>query len=413
MRAPRIGSVGGREAQVSEMVEKARERIPFYRDLHAGVESTRLEDLPTCTKRDLDPYGFFPLSGAGPEAAYHICATSGTSGPRLFVGFDRRDWDRVGKQLGRRAATVGFGAGDLLLNTHGYGLWVGGPTLDMLAHESGAGLIPCGPGGTDLMLAWLAEMPITGLSATPSFLRFLLEAADRAGVDPASWGLRVAFVGGECASASLRRQVSEALGEQFTWQELYGSTETGGPVLGFSPPDDPFCGHLLIDTDEFIVEILYPETDEPVPSGEVGELTVTTPFPRLSPLIRYRTRDLAAEVVDSGPGFPRVTTLLGRLDDGLKVRGALIYPSVIEEVVVPQLARGAEFRIEIDRPQGKMDELTVRVEHEGDPGLVDRLKEDIESVIRLRTSVVAVPFGTLERFSGKAKRVLDHRREDG
>jgi len=410
-----IGEVGDRADALAEVVRRARATIPFYRDRHAGVTSEALGDLPTCTKRDLAGYGYFPLSGGHPERAYRVCATSGTTGPRLFVGYSRGDWERIGARLAHRAAAVRFGAGDVLLNTHGYGLWVGGPTLDLLANVSGAGLIPSGPGGTQRMLEWLAELPITGLSATPSFMRYLVEQAAHRGVDPASWGLRVGFIGGEPASRTLRRQVSEVLGAQFTWLEFYGSTETGGPVLGFSPPEDPLSGQLLLDTEEFIVEILDPVFDEPVPPGEVGEIVVTTPYRELSPLIRYRTRDLAAAVADGDPhpsGLARVTSLLGRIDDALKVRGALVYPSVIEEVVLDHLEPGAEFRIELDRSGGGLDRLLVRVEHEDEPGFAERLGRALETAIVMRPVVETVPPGSLERFQGKAKRVVDRRPAD-
>lgn len=409
-----IGEVGDRGDALERVVRMARQRIPFYRDLHDGVGSTHLGDLPTCGKADLRPYGFFPLSAGPLSEAFRVCATSGTTGPRLFVGFTRGDWEgRVGDRLAHRAAYAGFGKGDVLLNTHGYGLWVGGPALDLLAHASGSGLLPAGPGGVERMFTWLEELPITGLSATPSFMRYLVERARDSGIDPSGWGLRVGFIGGECASRALRREVIEALGGEFRWQELYGSTETAGPILGFSAADAPFGGKLLLDTEEFIVELLHPDRDEPVEPGELGEITVTTPFRDLSPLIRYRTRDLTTELPGEGDqGFPAVRSLMGRVDDAIKVRGALVYPSVIEEVVVDHLEPGAEFRIEIDREPGRLDELTVVVEHGGEEADLDELRGALHEAIVMRVEVRPVPPRSLERFSGKAKRVVDRRPDD-
>ncbi len=406
-----IGEVGDRQEALARTVTMARERVPFYRALYDGIDSTELTDLPTCTKADLRAFGLFPLSASPLQDAYRVCATSGTTGPRLFVGYSRSDWaERGGARLAHRASYAGFGAGDVLLNTHGYGLWVGGPALDLLAQRSGAGLLPAGPGGVDRMLDWLEELPITGLSATPSFMRFLIERAADAGVDPASWGLRVGFIGGECASKALRKEVIDALGGTFRWQELYGSTESGGPILGFSPSDAPYGGELLLDTEEFIVELLDLDDDVPVEPGELGEITITAPYREFSPVIRYRTRDLTVELPGRGDaGFPAVESLRGRVDDAIKVRGALVYPTVIEEIVVERLAPGAEFRIEIDRAPGRLDEITVVVEHEGSDRELDELRDELREAIVMRVEVQPVPLHSLERFAGKAKRVVDRR----
>ncbi len=409
-----IGEVGDREGALAETIERARERVRFYADLHAGITSTRLEDLPTFTKADLRPYGLFPLSSAALAEAHRVCATSGTTGPRLFIGYSRADWEeRAAARLAHRAAYAGFGAGDVMLNLLGYGLWVGGPALDLMANASGAGLVPAGPGGVDRVFAWLEELPITGLAATPSFMRLLVEKAAAEGVEPGSWSLRVGFIGGEPASRALREQVIAAFGGEFRWQELYGSTESMGPILGFGSARTPFGGHLLLDTEEFVVELLAIERDEPVEPGELGEITITTPFAEFSPLLRYRTRDLT-RLVDDGDeeGFPAVAPLVGRVDDAIKVRGALVYPTVIEEVVLRHLTPGAEFRIEVDREPGRFDELTVVVEHDGDAGELADLRAELREATVVRVEVRPVPPHTFERFAGKAKRVVDRRPSD-
>lgn len=409
--APRIGEVGDRGEALRSLVDRARREIPFYRDRLANASGDSLGKLATSTKSDLHDYGRFPLTAGAPDQAYRIAATSGTTGPRLFVAYSRADWTRIGMQLRQRAQATGFGPGDLLLNTHGYGLWIGGATLDLLADVSGAGLLPAGPTSTTQVMEWLAELPVTGISATPSYMRYLIETAQRQEADCRSWRLRRGFIGGEGASPTLRRQVAEVLGPDFVWQELYGSTETGGPVLGYSPPEAPMCGQLVIDTREFIVEILDPNVDAPVRPGETGELVVTTPYREASPLIRYRTRDLAAEIVDGSQhpsGLPRVTSILGRIDDALKIRGALVYPSAIEEVVAGFCPPGAEWRIDVTREPGGLDLLTVRAELDG-AAPAARLRDLLFDRIAVRPAVEAVPFGSLERFQGKASRVSDTR----
>jgi phenylacetate-CoA ligase len=408
-----LGRLGRHADAVASVVERAVATTPLWA-ARLGPDAARrpFAELATTTKSDLAGWGPFPLQAGPPSAAARFCATSGTTGDRLFVGFSAGDWDRVGARLAHRAGVAGVGPGDLLANTHGYGLWVGGPSLDLLAGVSGAGLLPLGPGHTDQLLEWLGAWPITALSATPSFLRYLVEQAGARGVDTGAWSLRVGFIGGEGAAPSLRRQVIDALGGGFRWQELYGSTEAGGPILGWSPPSAPEGGRLALDTDELVVEVLALDGDHPAGPGEVGEVTVTTPYRELSPLVRYRTRDLVTVAEGDGSGtegFPVVSSVVGRVDDAVKVRGALVYPAVVEQVVVAATLPGAEWRIELDRDPGRLDVLTVRVEHP-EPALADELADALHHALGVRAAVAVVEPGSLERFTGKARRVVDRRR---
>jgi phenylacetate-CoA ligase len=410
---PAINEVGAdRHAAVGALVERARARVPFYRHHHAGVRSSELAAQPTCTKADLAGWGRFPLSAVPFGALHRVSATSGTTGPRLFVGYTVADWDDVGAQCARMGAHAGLGPGDTLLNLLGGGLWVGGPCFDLLARVTGANLLPAGPTNPAQVFEWMADLPITALTCTPSYLRLVHETAAVEGVDLSAWPLRLAFVGGEPATPALRAQVSPAMPGGFRWVETYGSTEVGGAVLGYAPPDDPLCGELNIATDTFVVELLHPDRDEPVAPGEVGELTVTT-FREASPLIRYRTRDLVREVdtLRDRSGLPRTTAVAARIDDAIKVRGALVYPGVIEEVLVANLAPGAEWRIELSRDAAALDVLTVRVEH-ADDSLCPALTEVLQHRLLVRPVVEAVPPGSFERFGGKAKRVEDRRPTD-
>lgn len=404
--APRIGELGDREEVVCQLAERAAATIPFYAEHLGGHAADDVRALPTFSKHDLRGWGQHPL-GEPRGHAGRYCATSGTTGPRLLVGFSANDWARVGDTLARRGRMVGLGPTDLVANTHGYGLWIGGPALDLLVQGAGAGLLPTGPGNTDQLIEWFTTMPITALSATPSFLRYLVERVDRADTD--AWQVRIGLVGGEGASVELRRQVVDALGPGFRWQELYGSSEVGGPTLGWTPPEDPFGGRLLIDTDEFVVELLHPDHDEPVADGELGELTITTPWRETDPLIRYRTRDLARALpeVHDPSGYPSISTIVGRVDDALKVRGALVYPSALEAVIVAHCHEGAEWRIVVDREPGRLDTLTIVVEH--DDRVAGGLGEAIHHEVAVRPIVEVVAPGSLDRFEGKAQRLVDRR----
>ena len=278
------------------------------------------------------------------------------------------DWHAIRDQYRRVATCIGIGRTDVLLNTHGGGLWIGAPSLDELAHAAGAGTVPCGPTRPVQVIEWLRELPVTLISATPSYMRLLAETALQSGDDLSGLGLRMGLLGGEGSSASLKRSVSDAFDPGFRWQELYGATETGGPILAFAPPEDPFGGRLNINTDYFVVELLHPDADEPVGAGEIGEITLSTPYREGTVLIRYRTRDLAVSLPAErdASGWPQVTTLVGRVDDAIKVRGTLVYPSAIEDVLAGELMPGAEWRIEVDRKLAANDTIAVRYEHPDD-----------------------------------------------
>ena len=296
------------------------------------------------------------------------------------------------------------------LNTHGGGLWIGASSLDELAHAAGAGIVPCGPTGPGQVLEWLHELPVTVISATPSYLRLLAETAAQTDIDLARSGLRMGILGGEGSSPSLKRKVSETFADGFCWQEAYGSTETGGPILAFAPPLAPYSGRLNINTNYFVVELLHPDKDEPVADGEIGEITLSTPYRQGTVLIRYRTRDLAISLPRERDesGWPQITTVIGRIDDAIKVRGALVYPSVIEDVLTQRLSRGAEWRVEVDRVRAASETLTIRYEH-SDASLQSELCATLYERIGVKPVLEAVSPHTFERFSTKAKRVIDRR----
>ena len=418
--APGLNELGGRGAALAALVRRARAEVPFYAHHLAGVgefapdgSDAELAALPTCTKADLAGWGTFPLAAVPLAGCLRVSATSGTTGPRLFVGYTRADWDAVGAAGGRVARHIGFGPGETLLNVLGAGLWIGGPCFDELARAAGAALFPAGPTNPEQVLEWCATFGLTAITTTPSYARLLVERATAQGADLSALPLRLAFVGGEGSSPALRAQVVAAFGDGFRWQEMYGSTEVGGAILGYGSPEAGFEDGLNIATDEFVVELLDPDADRPVVPGEVGELTVTA-FREASPLIRYRTRDLVRTIDGrDSRGLPRVSTVLGRIDDALKVRGALVYPSIVEELIVAALPPGAEWRIELSREPGALDVLAVTVELDGGSVAVADRCQDLADAIGLRALVRpvvrSVPFGTFERFTGKARRVEDRR----
>ena len=387
---------------IGDVVRRATERVPFYRSHLAGVDPTDFGSLPSFDKKMTAGWGPFPLSADGAASAHRVVTTSGTSGDRLCVAFDTVDWERTGawlEAIGRRA---GLGQGDALLNTHCYGLWVGGSALDQLAHRNQMCLVPIGPDDPARVLEFLAGGVGSAISATPSYLRRLVEAADVCGFDLTQTGLRVGFIGAEPAEQALRDRLMSRLPSGFKWVELYGLTETAGPSVAYSP--DPDVAELALNVADFRIEVLDLEADEPVPFGAIGELTITTTWAdSRTPLIRYRTRDLVRVTAGEPVAPTLVSRILGRADHSLKICGVLVYPSSVADVVSELLPAGAEWRAVIRRSH-EDDELLV--DAEASPTVCQRVHDAFRARLGLDIAVNPIGRGTLERSRGKTQRIM-------
>jgi phenylacetate-CoA ligase len=383
------------------LVRQAAADIPFYRDHLAGADTSGLTGLPTFDKQTTAGYGQFPLTAGGPTGAHRVVATSGTTGDRMYVAFDRTDYDRVGRWLEQVGRRVGLTGGDILLNTHCYGLWVGGPILDLLAHRAGACVVPLGPGSPAGVLHMLAGGVGTAISATPSYLRRLIEAAEDSGVDLTRTGLRLGFIGAEPAETALRHKLLSRLPAGFRWIELYGLTETFGPSVAFAP--DPQVAELDLNTTDFHVEVLGLDTDVPAAAGTVGELTLTSRTPSRSPLIRYRTRDLV-RVTAGPPHAPtRISRILGRADDAVKIGGVLMYPTAVADIITAMLPPNAEWRGTVRR-RGIDDELILYAE--APPDRCRAIEEAFQERVGMDVTVRPTDRDTLARSRHKTSRIV-------
>jgi phenylacetate-CoA ligase len=387
---------------ISELVEAARARVPFYRDHLAGADARNLDALPTFNKATLARYGRFAMSARGAEGAFRVVATSGTTGDRLFLSFDEGEWQRTGTWLTATARRVGVTSDDVLLNTHCYGLWVGGPALDLLAHGIGAGLVPLGPIAPATVLQLLAEGVGTAISATPSYMRRLIEAAQANDFDLRRTRLRFGFIGAEAAEEPLRRKLLSRLPEGFRWIELYGLSETTGPSIARAP--DPSVPELELNTHDYCFEVLHLQEDRPVAMGQVGELTITTRrIDGRTPLVRYRTRDLFRALAGTADAPTRISRHLGRVDDTLKIGGVQVYSSAIAEIMSASLPATSEWRAEV-HSRGLDDELWIEVE--AAPEVCKGLERSFRERIGVNLSVRPVGAHDLVRSREKSKRIL-------
>ncbi|MBO0879106.1 MAG: AMP-binding protein [Mycobacterium sp.] len=383
------------------------QEIPFYRDRIDGVNSCKLADIPSFRRNDL-PQQLFPLSNPNRRLWSRVFTTSGTRSAPLLVAFAERDlrWHRrLLAEIARRAA---IGPDDVLVNTHGQGTWVGGPALNSLAMVSGAALIGVGPGRTEQTIRILTDVQPTAISATPSYLRKLVDRAREVGIDPAGWNLRVGFIGGEPAPRDIRENLCRLLGPRFHWHELYGLTENGGPILGHCPQWAHPGGVLALNNRRFAVELLSLDSDQPAEPGEQAEIAITTIARTVTPLLRYRTGDLTRLLGTDPTGRPVVSSIRSRIDEGLKIRGALVFPAAIEDAIVAVLGADREWRVDIHRSEPGEDVLAITAE--SDRTDAERVGVLIREHIGVRPEVSLVGPWTLERFEHKARRVVDHRK---
>ncbi len=398
-------------------------QVPFYQEqfarLGVSAESVRsLDDirrLPFTTKADLRsryPDGFLavPRSQA---ARWH--GSSGTTGKPTFVAYTHNDLSVWADLCARFLVAGGLRAHHTVQVSFGYGLFTGGFGLHYGIERLGAATIPVSSGNTERQLTVLQDMRPDALICTPSYALKLMETFEQNGIAKGSLALRFAHFGGEPWTEDMRQRIEAGLG--ILCFNNYGLSEVQGP--GVSGECGYRCG-MHIHEDCFFVEVVDPVTLNPVPDGEPGELVFTTLAREAFPIIRYRTRDIAAitrEPCPCGRTSCRMGRITGRTDDMLVIRGVNVYPSQIEEALLRVDGTAPHYLIEVTRP-GALDEVTIHVEMS--PALFsdsmarlqqtrNRLAHAIHSVTGVGVTIDLVEPQTLDRFEGKAKRVIDRR----
>ncbi|HTP50635.1 MAG TPA: phenylacetate--CoA ligase [Anaeromyxobacteraceae bacterium] len=400
-------------------------RAPFYREAFerakVGPADIRtVEDvrrLPFTVKEDLRrnyPLGLLAVPRA--EVA-RVHGSSGTTGKPTFVAYTRGDLERWSGLCARFLAAGGLRSEHLVHVAFGYGLFTGGFGLHQGIERVGAGVIPAAGGNTPRQVMLLRDLRPEVLVCTPSYALHIAEVARAEGVDPRGLGLRFGHFGGEPWTEEMRGAVEEELGIQAF--NNYGLSEVIGPGVS---GECGARGGMHVSEDHFVVECLDPATLEPVAEGEVGELVFTSLTKEAMPVVRYRTRDLASLDLSPcacGRSGVRMSRVVGRSDDMLIIRGVNVFPSQIEEALLRVEAAAPHYLIEVARP-GTLDEAVVKVEirprNFSDEmrqmvELRDRIDHEIHSVTGIRMKVELVAPNTLARSEGKARRVLDHRRE--
>ncbi len=400
------------------------EHVPFYQEAFAKTGVTpgnikSLDDLrrlPFTTKADLRdhyPLGFLAVPREK-VARYH--GSSGTTGKPTFVAYTQNDLGLWADLCARFLVAGGLRPEHTVHIAFGYGLFTGGFGLHYGVERVGAAILPAASGNTPRQIMLLEDMQSDVLVCTPSYALNIAEVAREQGVDPTSLSLKFAHFGGEPWTEDMRIQIERELG-LFAFNN-YGLSEVIGP--GVSGECAARAG-MHIQEDHFIVECIDPDTLEPVGPYEYGELVFTAITKEAMPIIRYRTRDIAALDVcpcECGRTTVRMSRVKGRTDDMLIIRGANVFPSQIEEALLRVEGAAPHYLIEIDRPEA-LDEVTVKVEVISEifsdrmsemQALRDRIDREIQAVTGIRVKVDLVAPQSLERSVGKAKRVMDRRK---
>ncbi|MDR1943377.1 MAG: phenylacetate--CoA ligase [Synergistaceae bacterium] len=404
------------------MLEEIRKNIrhakksAFYSKHFSDVEpdDIKTEDdflkLPFTEKEDLRNAYPLGLLAVPEDEIVRVHSSSGTTGAPVIIPYTRRDVEDWAIMFRRCYETAGVTREDRVHITPGYGLWTAGIGFQAGAELLGAMAIPMGPGNTDKQITMMMDIKSTVLTATSSYALLLAEKITQRGVKD-KIHLRKALIGSERWGEKMRRRIAGELGVQL--YDIYGLTEIYGPGIGISCSRE--CG-MHMWTDYMHYEIIDPKTGGRTPAGEVGELVITTLRKEGAPLVRYRTHDLTREMPGEcacGLPYPRIDTLIGRSDDMVKVKGAMIYPGRADEALAAVDGVSSEYQIMIDHMNGK-DIVTVFFEteqtEESAAGALEKtVRETFKDKIGITVNAKAVALGDLPRSEKKSTRIFDNR----
>ena len=375
-----------------------------------------ISKLPFMYKKDLRdnyPDKMF-IGGQEDLVRYHV--SSGTTGKPTVVGYTQRDLDNWSTSVARGLTSVGLGHKDVIQVSYGYGLFTGGLGLHYGAERIGATVVPASVGNTERQIELIKDLRVTAVACTPSYMVHMAEVAQKMGVDfERDTRLRTAILGAEPWSEEMRGRIQDSTGIKA--YDIYGTSELSGPLFTECMQQDG----IHIWGDLAYVEVIDQDTGERLGPGEEGELVITMLQKEALPMIRYRIGDITSYEDDECPCgrcHTRISRITGRVDDMLIIRGINVFPSQVEYSLMSIPELGEHFQIEVDR-KGALDTMMVRVELKS-----AAFSDKLDDLIRLKNKVVhvlrndlnvavdvelATP-GTLTRYEGKAKRVVDRRK---
>ncbi len=423
-RMPESELIKLQEKKLKQLVAYVKDHSTFYRRKfkETKIDSDDIKTLDDLHKlpftikkdfRDNYPMGMLCVPDAQ-VIRYH--ASSGTTGKRTIIGYTRNDIHEWSTSLARGLTSLGVGRNDIIQNSYGYGLFTGGLGFHYGAEMVGATTLPTGAGMTERQLELMRDLGTTVFACTPSYFLHIAEVARNLGIIfSRDTKLKVGLFGAEPWSEDMRKRIEESTG--INAYDVFGTSELNGPLF----MECKNKNGIHVWADQYIIEIINPETSEPVSEGKKGELVVTTISKEAMPLIRYKIGDITyvdSEECECGRTHPRLMRILGRADDMLIIRGINVFPGQIESVLmkIPELSEN--YQLVIDR-EHELDEMTIIVEiaekfsKETKPKL-SKIKQDVindlRNVLNLSVDVKLEKSGSLPRSLGKAKRVIDNRK---
>ncbi len=399
-------------------------KTPFYRKklTEAGITSSEsiktlkdLQKIPFTTKHDLRdsyPYGMLAVDKTD---VVRLHASSGTTGKPTVIYLTAGDLKNSTDITTRSVVCTGGTPEDVFQNMMTYGLFTGGLGLHYGAENLGMLVIPASAGNTRRQFQMMRDFQTTVVHATPSYLLHIYTKLEESGFSLSDFCLKKAFIGAEPHSEDIRLKIEELYGMDA--YNSYGLSEMNGPGLAF---ECVYKAGMHVWEDAYIMEVVDPDTLEPVPDGEEGELVFTILHREAMPILRYRTRDLT-RIIDEpcrcGRTHRRIARIKGRTDDMLIINGVNVFPSQIEEVIMGLPEVGTNYLIVVEK-EGALDKLTVKTEV-GPAILTDdtrdlyalkhRIKEMLKASISINPQVELHEPGFLPVKEGKAVRVVDQR----
>ncbi len=400
-------------------------KSPFYKKLYAekgiSVDTIKTLDdvrkLPFTTKQDMRdnyPFGFLACDQS---EVIRLHSSSGTTGNPTVICHTKNDIDTWANRVARSFYMVGLRNTDVIQNSSGYGMFTGGLGMQAGIERLGAMSIPAAAGNSLRQIKFIMDFGTTAIHAIPSYALRLADVFEEVGIDPKTQtNLTTFLIGAEPHTEETRRKIEERFGVKA--YNSFGMTEMSGPGVAFECQEQ---NGMHIWEDSYIVEIVDPETLEPVPDGEIGELVLTTLDREAMPLIRYRTRDLTRFLVEECPcgrTHRRLDRMKGRSDDMFIVKGVNIFPMQIEKILMQFAELGTNYLITIE-PIDNNDVIFVDVELDSltsdDYSALQNLSKEITRRIKdeilVTPKVRLVSKGSLPQSEGKAVRVKDLRKK--
>ena len=416
-----------KKLQSERLVKQVRhvyDSVPYYKKLmdEKGVSPDDIKGiddlykLPFLSKADLRDNYPDGLLAVPKSECVRIHATSGTTGKRCIAFYTQNDVDLWETCVARAITAAGGTKEDVVHIAYGYGLFTGGLGLHGGSHKVGCLTLPVSSGNTERQIQFMQDLGSTILCCTPSYAAYIGETLAEMGLTPDDIQLKAGIFGAEPWTEEMRQQIEKSLGIKA--YDIYGLTESSGPGVAFECE----CQNgMHINEDNFIAEIIDPDTGEVLPDGKKGELVFTSITKEAFPLLRYRTRDicvLTREKCACGRTLVKMCKPMGRSDDMLIIKGVNVFPSQIETVLLKDFNATPNYQIVVDRV-GNSDTFEIKVELTEDMHtdtiksielLEKKLSADIKQILGIKAKITLCEPKSIPRSEGKAVRVIDKRK---